>query len=216
MSLVELDHRLVGWQTEIGVVASLRLDRENGEIGIASIDYDDPASARELVEAVVGVLTAPRVVGSDDVLAQCGFENDGRRWVRELAVEAAADELTRAVTLSQLESAIRASWSAETSDRPDSWTSDNPAFQQCDVTARVVRDYLGGEILVAGVVLDGQRVDRHAWNRLPSGLVIDLAREQFRHGERLEAPVVNDLVRIDRNPERYELLASRVRATLGF
>jgi hypothetical protein len=124
--------------------------------------------------------------------------------------------LTRAVTLSQLESAIRASWSAETSDRPDSWTSDNPAFQQCDVTARVVRDYLGGEILVAGVVLDGQRVDRHAWNRLPSGLVIDLTREQFRHGERLEAPVVNDLVRIDRNPERYELLASRVRATLGF
>jgi hypothetical protein len=216
MSLVELDHRLVGWQTEIGVVASLRLERDGDEIGIASIDYDDPASARELVEAVVGVLTAPRVVGGNDVLAQCGFENDGRRWVRELAVEAAADELTRAVTLSQLESAIRASWSAETSDRPDSWTSDNPAFQQCDVTARVVRDYLGGEILVAGVVLDGQRVDRHAWNRLPSGLVIDLTREQFRHGERLEAPVVNDLVRIDRNPERYELLASRVRATLGF
>jgi RNA:NAD 2'-phosphotransferase (TPT1/KptA family) len=69
---------------------------------------------------------------------------------------------------------------------------------------------------VAGVVLDGLRVDRHAWNRLPSGLVLDLTREQFRDGERLEEPIVNDVARIDRNPERYELLASRVRAKLGF
>jgi hypothetical protein len=46
--------------------------------------------------------------------------------------------------------------------------------------------------------------------------VVDLTREQFRDGERLEEPVVNDVVRIDRNPERYELLASRVRANLGF
>lgn len=50
---------------------------------------------------------------------------------------------------------------------------------------------------------------------LPSGLVLDLTREQFRDGERLEEPAINDVVRIDRNPERYELLASRVRATLG-
>jgi hypothetical protein len=216
MSLVELAPRHVGWQTETGVVASVRLDREGDEIAIASIEYDDPASARELVNAVVGVVTAPRLVGGDDVLEQCGFERVGQRWVRELTVEAAADELTRAVTLFQLEDAIRASWSAETSDRPESWTSDNPAYQQCDVTARVVRDYLGGKILVAGVVLDGQRVDRHAWNQLASGLVVDLTREQFRDGERLEEPTVDDVVRIERNPERYELLASRVRVTLGF
>jgi hypothetical protein len=160
-------------------------------------------------------MTAPRIVGGDDVLEHCGFKSDGQRWIRELIVEAAPDELTRAVTLTQLEEAIRASWSAETSDRPESWTPENPAYQQCDVTARVVRDYLGGEILVAGVVLDGLRVDRHAWNRLPSGLVLDLTREQFRDGERLEEPIVNDVARIDRNPERYELLAARVRARLG-
>jgi hypothetical protein len=215
MSLVELGHRHVGWQTDDGVSASLKLERVGDDIAIASIEYDDPAEARKLVDAVTTVLTAPRIVGDDDVLEHCGFERDGRRWRRELAVEAAPDERTRAVTLTQLEAAIRASWSAETSDRPDSWTSDNPAYQQCDVTARVVRDYLGGEILVAGVVLDGARVDRHAWNRLASGLVLDLTREQFRDGERLEEPAVDDVVRIDRNLERYELLAARVRANLG-
>jgi hypothetical protein len=216
MSLVELAHRHLGWQTNDGVSASLKLERAGDDVAIASIEYDDPASARELVNAVADVMTAPRIVGGDDVLEHCGFERDGGRWVRELTVEAAPDELTRAVTLTQLEAAIRAAWSAETSDRPDSWTPANPAYQQCDVTARVVRDYLGGEILVAGVVLDGLRVDRHAWNRLPSGLVLDLTREQFRDGERLEEPAINDVVRIDRNPERYELLASRVRAKLGF
>jgi aspartyl-tRNA(Asn)/glutamyl-tRNA(Gln) amidotransferase subunit B len=215
MSLVELAPRHLGWQTNDGVSASLKLERAGDDVAIASIQYDDPASARELVNAVADVMTAPRIVGGDDVLEHCGFERDGGRWVRELTVEAAPDELTWAVTLTQLETAIRTAWSAETSDRPDSWTPVNPAYQQCDVTARVVRDYLGGEILVAGVVLDGLRVDRHAWNRLPSGLVLDLTREQFRDGERLEEPVVNDVVRIDRNPERYELLASRVRATLG-
>jgi hypothetical protein len=216
MSLVELGDRHVGWQTGAGIVASLTLDRQGDDITIASIEYDDPASARVLVGALVDVLTAPRVVGGDDVLGQCGFEPDGARWIRELTVQPAPEAVTRAVTLSQLEGAIRDSWSAETSDRPESWTPDNPAYQQCDVTTRVVRDYLGGEILVAGVVLDGRRVDRHAWNRLGSGLVIDLTREQFRGGEQLEAPVATEPVRIDRNPQRYELLAARVRATLGF
>jgi hypothetical protein len=216
MTLVELGPRHLGWQRDARVVASVKLDREGDAVAIASIEYDDAAAARELVNAVVDVLTTPRVVGRDDVLGECGFESDGRGWFRELTVEAAPDELTRAVTLSQLEEAIRASWSAETSDRPESWTSDNPAYQQCDVTARVVRDYLGGEILVAGVVLDGQRVDRHAWNQLASGLVVDLTREQFRDGERLEEPAVDDVVRIDRSSERHELLAARVRAALGF
>jgi hypothetical protein len=216
MTLVELGHRHLGWQTETGVVASVTLDREGDDVAIASIEYDDHASACALVNAVVDVMTAPRIVGGDDVLEHCGFESDGQRWTRELTVEAAPDEATRAVTLSELEEAIRASWGAETSDRPESWTTDNPAYQQCDVTARVVRDYLGGEILTAGVVLDGIRVDRHAWNRLPSGLVLDLTREQFRDGERLEDPVASEPVRVDRNPERYELLAARVRARLGF
>jgi hypothetical protein len=79
------------------------------------------------------------------------------------------------------------------------------------VTAAVVQDYLGGDTLVAGVVLDGTRVDRHAWNVLPSGLTLDLTREQFRQGERFEQPHVEAVTR----GERYELLAERVRARLA-
>jgi len=216
MSLVELGHRHIGWQTDDGVAASIKLEREGDEVTIASIEHDDVAAVRNLLDAVMGVVTASRLVGGDDVLEHCGFERDGERWVRELTVEAAPDALTRAVTLAQLEEAIRVSWSAETCDHPESWTPDNPAYQQCGVTARVVRDYLGGEILAAGVVRNGRRVDRHAWNRLPSGLVVDLTREQFRDGERLEEPAVSSPLRSEHNPERYELLARRVRAKLGF
>jgi hypothetical protein len=216
MSLVELGDRRLGWQTDDRVLASAKFEREGDEVAITSIEFDAPASARELVTAVADVLTASRIVGSDQVLEQCGFERDGSRWFRAIDVEPAPGDVTRAVTLSQLEQAIREAWSAETSDRPGSWSAENPAYQQCEVTARVVRDYLGGEILVAGVVLDGRRVDRHAWNLLPSGLVLDLTREQFRDGEQLEAPIATEPVRIDRHPERYELLAARVRAALGF
>jgi hypothetical protein len=101
------------------------------------------------------------------------LENDRLGWRRDgdgrllRTVTVAPVERPTPSTLARLEQTIRASWSAETSDRPDEWSEANPAFQQCDVTARVVRDYLGGEILVAGVVLDGRRVDMHAWNRLP-------------------------------------------------
>ena len=216
MSLVELDKGHVGWQAGGGVAASLKLDRVGDDLTITSIEYDDPASVRQLVDALFDVITAPRIVGDDDVLEHCGFARGNDRWIRTLAVEPAPAEVTRAVTLSELEEAIRGSWSAETSDRPESWSPGNPAYQQCDVTSRVVRDYLGGEVLVAGVVLDGRRVDRHAWNQLPSGLVLDLTREQFVDGEQLEAPSSLELVRIDRNPERYELLAARVRKKLGF
>src|SRR5438445_12683082 len=105
MSLVELGHRHLGWQTGTGVVASIKLDREGDAVAIASIEYNDPASARELVNAVMDVMTARRIVGRDDVLGQCGFESDGQRWIRELAVEPAPDELTRAVTPAQPEEA---------------------------------------------------------------------------------------------------------------
>jgi hypothetical protein len=133
--------------------------------------------------------------------------------VRDVTVAPVAG--ARVVTHNELEAAIRVYWSAETSDRPDEWTSANPAFQQCDVTARVVRDYLGGEILVAGVVRDGRRVDRHAWNRLDSGLEVDLSREQFLAAEQFEAPeVVTESVGAAAD-DRYELLAERVREKLG-
>ncbi|MFZ3032197.1 MAG: hypothetical protein WA082_04120 [Candidatus Moraniibacteriota bacterium] len=82
------------------------------------------------------------------------------------------------MSLSNLEKALRKSWAKETSYFPDLWTADNSALGQCAVTALVVNDYLGGEIVWAEAVLpDGQTIS-HYFN-LIDGKEIDLTRSQF-------------------------------------
>lgn len=119
-------------------------------------------------------------------------------------------------TLIQLETAIRTAWCRETSDDPDEWTPSNPARGQCGVTALVVRDYLGGEILIATVIpKDGSPpTERHGWNRLPSGIEIDLTWEQFHAGERLGPAAAREPMIKARAPHRHELLAERVKNLL--
>ena len=53
----------------------------------------------------------------------------------------------------------------------------------------------------------GPAVDRHAWNRLPSGLTLDLTREQFVNGETFGEPASRALL-THRNPERFATLRS--------
>jgi hypothetical protein len=127
------------------------------------------------------------------------------------------------LTLARIEEAIRASWSEDTVDPDDGWAPDNPSQGQCDVTALVVQDLLGGELMATDVYLGDERLMAHMWNRLPSGIEIDLTREQFRNGERLGEPRVVG-PRPDPFPEdhpryfRYEqylVLAERVRGRLG-
>lgn len=118
------------------------------------------------------------------------------------------------LTLNELEQAIQRSWAADTSDDPDEWSLANPARGQCGVTALVLRDLLGGDILIADVCRDGKAVERHCWNRLPSGLEIDLTREQFRDGETLGPPEVAEPLVKTYGRDRHELLATRVSAAL--
>lgn len=211
--LVKLEDR-VGWQVEQGVVATLQIQRQGDEYLVTAVEYDDPTAARELFDAVAAAATAPRLVGDDERLERFGFAREDGRFVRRLAAEPDADA-SRAITLAALESAIRASWGRDTTEEPDVWSEDNPAWGNCAVTALVVRDYLGGELVIAGVVRDGVRVDRHVWNRLPSGLAVDLSRDQFRNGERCEAPVVLTESLKAGTEERYAILADRVRVKLG-
>lgn len=63
------------------------------------------------------------------------------------------------------------------------WTSDNPSMGHCDITALVVHDFFGGELMVGEVHLDGDQQGHHWWNRFPSGIEVDLTREQFRLGQ---------------------------------
>ena len=73
-------------------------------------------------------------------------------------------------------------WSAETSSDPDHWTPENPAWGQCAVSACLVQDVLGGEILwTKAVCLDGKEYS-HYFNVLPNGAVLDMTRQQFPDG----------------------------------
>ena len=72
-------------------------------------------------------------------------------------------------TLAQLEQAIRESWSLDTSDDGDEWSPENAGRGQCDITALVVHDLLGGELLAADVYRDGERVEATCGTGSPRG-----------------------------------------------
>jgi hypothetical protein len=118
------------------------------------------------------------------------------------------------LSLSDLERAICASWSVETCDPADvhEWHPDNPARGQCGVTALVVQDLLGGELVLGEVHVDGRKVENHYWNRFGHGLDVDLTRVQFRPEQVVVGGTV--VIRPSGPPQRcraqYELLRDRV------
>jgi hypothetical protein len=126
--------------------------------------------------------------------------------------------MTHALTLGDIERAFRAGWSLETCDPVDraEWSPDNPARGQCGVTALAVSDLLGGVLVEARVIRGDEDVEFHYWNRLPSGLEIDLTREQYRCGETFTVlGTVEPAVPNDRIVAGYELLCARIAAVLG-
>ena len=89
------------------------------------------------------------------------------------AVSEAVDvEIARRVD--DLARRLEDSWTRETSADPLRWSAENSAYGQCAVSALIVQDHFGGELLRARV--DGIS---HYWNRLPTGLEVDLTRKQF-------------------------------------
>ncbi|MGD0392741.1 MAG: hypothetical protein ABSC41_08855 [Acidimicrobiales bacterium] len=75
--------------------------------------------------------------------------------------------------LAALRTELQRCWCAETSFWPGEWTPDRPSFGQCAVTAMIVREQFGGEILRTineGVI--------HYWNRVDD-IEVDLTRDQF-------------------------------------
>ena len=153
----EASWSLVGWSRDGVLVACAGIERVDGdELAVRALASRDDAEAASLLDAIADVATGARIVaGADasrnDVYRAAGFDAEpGRdRLVRVLAEAPAAAENTRAVTLDELEQAIRAAWGRETSDDPDDWSETNTARGQCAVTALLVRELLGGDILVA-------------------------------------------------------------------
>ena len=101
-----------------------------------------------------------------------------------------------------LHARLQRSWSVETGRH---WRSDNPACGQCGVTALVVQDELGGEILKTAV-----NGTWHFYNWI-KGSRVDFTMSQF------ESPIAYDDVPSDRaeamndtSPEQYHFLCERV------
>ncbi|MEG8946405.1 YunG family protein [Rosettibacter firmus] len=76
--------------------------------------------------------------------------------------------------LETLVSILKKAWSRKTCYLPDQekWSPDNPAFGQCAITALIIQDFFGGEILYC-------KHYHHYWNKLPDGRIVDLTKEQF-------------------------------------
>ena len=75
--------------------------------------------------------------------------------------------------------AIRRSWSVDTCGTPELWSKENPALGQCDVSSFVAWDYLGGDLVLAKVFIDGEHTEHHYWNRI-DGVDHDLTGEQYQ------------------------------------
>jgi hypothetical protein len=69
---------------------------------------------------------------------------------------------------------LERAWSLETSANPEHWASERPSCGQCAVTALIIQDLFGGDLLRCKV-----EETSHYWNRLPSRQEIDLTRDQF-------------------------------------
>ena len=121
-------------------------------------------------------------------------------------------------SLLDLDRALRVSWAADTCSPDDlaAWHPLNPAWGHCDITSLIVSDVFGGDLMLGEVRLDGVQHGHHWWNRLPSGVELDLTYEQFQRGQIVTAGRV-----VQRPPgplrrwDAYLLLRDRVTEHLG-
>jgi hypothetical protein len=124
-------------------------------------------------------------------------------------------------TLTDIDNALRASWAADTCSPDDlmraGWHPGNPAWGHCDITALVVNDILGGDLICGEVHLGRERHGYHWWNLLAGGVEIDLTREQFRDGQLIRAArlVKRPPGPLPRRRAEYLLLRERVASYLG-
>lgn len=104
---------------------------------------------------------------------------------------------------------LRDAWCRETSSDPDNWTPENPAWGQCAVSALIIQDLLGGELLRTTV----QGVS-HYYNRTENHELLDVTLEQFRSNVGLFGPTEvrtrEYVLSFPDTARRYELLKSRV------
>lgn len=121
------------------------------------------------------------------------------------------------IAMELLRIALEESWSAATSSASD-WTESNHAKGQCAVTACVVNDYFGGEILNSIATLPSGKTVSHYFNVI-DGQTVDLTYRQFPPGTSFSepAPKTENLdstraycLSYEATRRRYEALRTRV------
>ena len=90
-----------------------------------------------------------------------------------------------------LETALSQAWSKDTSSYGDRWTPENPASGQCAVTAALVQEQLGGDI-VRIMFTDHSVTDSHYFNVLPNGERVDFTYRQFSRDVTFQPPLETD------------------------
>lgn len=120
--------------------------------------------------------------------------------------------------IEELQNKLEKAWCAETSYYSETWDSLNPAYGQCAVTALVVNDTLGGDIVWAEVDLPDGKKESHYFN-LIDGQEKDLTRSQFPDRtivpkgvpKTKEFSTTREFMLSNENTKRrYELLKSKV------
>ena len=127
------------------------------------------------------------------------------------------------LTLSELEEAVKNSWTKETSSDPENWSEGNPGWGQCAVTALVVNDYVGGEIVWAEAKIPDGRSISHYFNRKDE-TEIDLTRSQFPQGtvipegvekKKQYASTREYVLSFPATQQRYRILKQKVEGNLN-
>lgn len=107
------------------------------------------------------------------------------------------------------ENAVRDAWVGATALGP--WTSKCPELNQCAVTAMLVQDYFGGELLRCECDDGGS----HYWNMLPGNEEWDLTATQFDYSGIIplrDTVIVREREYVDSNRgtvKRYKVLKKR-------
>ena len=126
--------------------------------------------------------------------------------------------------IKQLEAILEESWTKETSEDPENWTKENPAYGQCAVTALVVHDYFGGRLLWAPAKLPDGREIPHYFNETATSEIIDLTKAQFPEGtiipegndKKKNFPSTRDFVLSHPlTVQRYNCLKEKIQGTLS-
>lgn len=113
------------------------------------------------------------------------------------------NDSSQRLDVEKLGAQLRQCWSRESSRQ---WLPDTPARGQCNVTALVIHDHLGGEILKTPV---GDQW--HFYNRI-DGQVYDLTAEQFPILPKyLDLPSNRSEALAGTTAKRYEALSQRFR-----